>query len=374
MTERFSLKDHLFNAETIGQLADEFSIGVKGFPKRAFVDNVLAGFPERELLQRLDWIADCLEPHLPRDFPAMADAVEAAMPAPLDPTLRDDDFGHFIHAVPGILAVRHGLDAHRERALDLLHAATKRFSMELYIRPFLNRWPEETLARLAMWVRDENYHVRRLVSEGTRPRLPWAQRLDLDPLTPLPLLDQLHADHTRFVTRSVANHLNDITKFAADMVYDRLDAWHAEGRGDPKELAWMTAHALRSEIKAGAPRAMAALGYRTDAPVSLEALAIAPTDIAIGGTAEITLTLSAPEPTPVLVDYVMGFRKAAGTQSPKVFKLKQAQIKPGKPLTIKKRHRFKADATTFTLYPGAQQLSVQVNGRILGSLEFNLHA
>ena len=129
-------------------------------------------------MARLDWMADCIEGHLADDFVTMADQLEAMMPAPLDPSLKDDDFGHFIHAVPGILDVRHGLEAHRERALDLLYEATKRFSMEFYIRAFLNRWPEETLARLKVLSGDENYHVRRLVSEGTRPKLPWAKAVD----------------------------------------------------------------------------------------------------------------------------------------------------------------------------------------------------
>ena len=170
--DRFSLKDHLFNAETIGDLAAEYAAALPVFDAGPFQQEVLAGLPGRALLERLEWIADCLEPRLAPDFPTLADQVEAAMPPPLDPGRRDDDFGRFIHAVPGILAVRHGLEAHRNRALDLLYAATQRFSMEFYIRPFLNWWPEETLARLALWARDENYHVRRLVSEGTRPKLP----------------------------------------------------------------------------------------------------------------------------------------------------------------------------------------------------------
>ena len=258
MSDRFSLKDHLFNAVTIGQLAEEFANAIRGFDKESFVANCLGGFADRELLQRLEWIADCLEPSLPQDFPAMARVLEAAMPPPLDPTLTDDDFGQFIHAVPGVLAVRHGLEDHRERSLDLLHEATRRFSMEAYIRPFIDRWPDETFARLEAWTEDENYHVRRLVSEGTRARLPWSGRLTIDPRRPLPLLDRLYADPTRYVTRSVANHLNDITKIDADAAYDRLSAWQAERPS--AELDWLTRHALRSEIKAGAPRAMAPWG------------------------------------------------------------------------------------------------------------------
>jgi len=370
--DRFSLKDHLFNAETMAQLGAEYAAGVPGFDAGRFEADTLAGFEGRELLERLDWIADRLEDQLADDFPTMADQIEAAMPAPLDPTLRDDDFGHFIHATPGILAVRHGLEDHRERALDLLHAATQRFSMEFYIRSFLNRWPDETWARLTAWAGDDNYHVRRLVSEGTRPRLPWAKKVEIDPLSPLPLLDQLHSDPTRFVTRSVSNHLNDIAKFAPDEVVARLETWAKAGRQTPKELAWMTRHALRTMIKQGDPRAMALLGYRSDPAVKVLLLELSDPNPRIGDKITVTMTLAASRDEPVIVDYAMHFRKANGETAPKVFKVKDTVLKAGKPLTIKKTHVFKAGATTFTLYPGPQAIEVQVNGKKMGAKDFDL--
>ena len=189
MVQGFSLKDQLFNKDTIADLAAEFAAGLPGFDATGFHASVMSGLAKRELLERLEWIADCLEPHLAQDFPTMADQLDAAMPARLDPGKADDDFGRFIHAVPGVLAARHGLEAHCDRALDLLHTATQRFSMEFYIRPFLDRWPEAVLARLQLWAKDDNYHVRRLVSEGTRPSLPWAKKITLDPLLALNLLD-----------------------------------------------------------------------------------------------------------------------------------------------------------------------------------------
>lgn len=370
--ERFSLKDHLFNAESIGDLAAEHAAAFPGFDQTAFQKAVLAGFPERELLARLDWIADCLEPYLAPHFPDMAAQLEAAMPEPLDPGLSDDDFGRFIHAVPGILAVRHGLEDHRDRALGLLYEATKRFSMEFYIRPFLNRWPEETLARLTVWAEDENYHVRRLVSEGTRARLPWAQKITLDPLTPLPFLTRLHADKTRYVTRSVANHLNDIAKIDGDLVVQTLTEWREQGRQSAKEFDWLSRHALRGLIKQGHAGALAFLGYHADAPVTLDDLTLEVAEIKAGEALNFSLTLSAETDCPVLVDYQIHFRRRDGSLGPKVFKLKQGLVKPGKPLTLKKRHVLKANATTFTLFPGTHRLAIQVNGRLVGEIPFEL--
>jgi 3-methyladenine DNA glycosylase AlkC len=358
-----SRADALFNAETLGRLASEYAV-LPGFDAEAFLARVLPGLPARGLLERIDWIADCLEPQLAPDFPAMADQIEAALPPPLDPTLTDDDFGAFIHAVPGVLAVRHGLRAaHLSRALDLLEAATQRFSMEFYIRPFLDAFPGPVMARLSAWTAHENYHVRRLVSEGTRPTLPWAKRLSADPLTMLPLLDALHADPTRYVTRSVANHLNDLAKRDPDRVLAHLAAWRAERRQTGRELDWMTRHALRTLVKRGHPGALAALGYDPEAQITVQAFAVTPDAPRIGAVATLSVTLTASRAAPVLVDYVIRFRRPGGRDTDKVHKLKTALIRPGAPLRLTTTHRFKGDATTFTLVPGPHPVTLQVNGR-----------
>lgn len=357
----FSLKDQLFNADTIGDLAAEYAV-LPGFDPDRFLSEALAGLSSRGLLERLDWLADCIEAQLPDRFPAMAEALEAAMPAPLDPSKTDDDFGRFIHAVPGILAVRHGLEDHRVRALDLLEAATQRFSMEFYIRPFLNRWPGETLGRLDAWVEHDNYHVRRLVSEGSRPRLPWAANIDLDPLIPLRFLDSLHADPTRYVTRSVANHMNDLTRHAPDRVVRHLRDWKQTGRQTPKELDWITRHALRTAVKRGAAEALALLGYHQDREVSVS-LSLTPNPVAIGEALQIEVTLYAEQPLPVMVDYRIRFHRPTGRDGEKVFKLKTADLQPGVPLTLSKAHKLKSGASTFTLHPGPHRVTIQVNGR-----------
>jgi len=357
----FSLKDQLFNPETVGQLAQEYAQALPSFDAATFKTEVLAGFKDRELMARLEWIADCLEAQLSPEFAIMAEQLEAAMPDPLDPSLHDDDFGRFIHAVPGILAVRHGLENHRARATEVLYEATKRFSMEFYIRPFLNRWPEETLAVLDNWACDENYHVRRLVSEGTRPKLPWAKSVALTPDQTLPLLDRLHADETRFVTRSVANHLNDLSKTAPDVVLRRLAKWQGLGRQDTRELDWMQRHGLRTLIKSGNAGAMAALGYSADAALHTQ-LAIENSELAIGDTLRFNATLCSETRTPVLVDYRIVFARPDGRSGQKVFKLKQGVVDAGKPFGLSKSHKVKGDATTFTWYPGPHRLVLQVNG------------
>lgn len=366
------MKDDLFNRQTVGRLAAEFeSAGV--FKASPFVTQVMAGLAPLELKARIAWIAQVLADHLPRDFPAAAEAIKTALPAPLDPTLTDDDFGHFIHAPLGVYVENHGIADHAALSLDLLEEITKRFSMEFSIRAFLNAHEGATLERMQDWTNDENYHVRRLVSEGTRPKLPWGQSVKLTSAQTLPLLDKLHADPTRYVVRSVANHLNDITKFAPDAVLGQLAGWSASTMQSPKELQWMTKHALRSLVKSGHAGAMQHLGYKPDAAVTITDFAITPDALQIGGAAEVTCTLTATNQTPVIVDYVIDYVKANGTTAPKVSKFKVLDLKPDTPTPIKKRHVFKGDATTFKLYPGAHRVHLQINGQIRASLPFTLN-
>ncbi|MEL7163843.1 MAG: DNA alkylation repair protein [Pseudomonadota bacterium] len=367
----FSLKDQLFNVETLGQLGREYAAVLPGFDANAFTELALAGVADRSLLACLDWFADCLEQHLARDFPTMADQLEAAMAPPLDPSRNDDDFGQFIHAVPGVLAVRHGLEHHRDRALDLLHAATQRFSMEFYVRRFLDRWPDTTWARLEHWAEDDNYHVRRLVSEGTRPKLPWAGRIELAPGAAMPLLDRLYADPTRYVTRSVANHLNDIGKSDPDRVLDALARWRDAGGQAVKELDWMARHSLRTMVKDGHPRALAHLGYDANAPVDVQVTLDAP-QARIGAALNFEVTLVAPARTPVVIDYRIRFARPGNRTGEKVFKLKTTTLAAGTPLTVRKSHKMKAAATTFELHPGPHMLILQVNGSDRAEVPFDL--
>lgn len=357
----FSLKDQLFNADSLGTLADEVAAAVDGFDRDGFHRAALSGIAARSLLECLDWFADCLEPYLAPDLATMADQLEAALPPPLDPSLGDNDFGRFIHAVHGVLAVRHGM-AQPARALDLLHAATQRFSMEFYIRPFLNRWPDETLARLAIWADDPHYHVRRLVSEGTRPKLPWARKINLTTAQTLPLLDRLQADPTRFVTRSVANHLNDISKTDPDAVLERLEKWERTGTQRPTERAWMRRHALRTCIKAGHAGALAMLGYAADAPLRAEMRMLTP-EVPLGAPLNFEVSVHATATCPVLVDYRIIFARPNGKTAQKVFKLKTGEVRPDRPLVLSKRHVLKANATTFEIHRGHHEVVVQINGK-----------
>ena len=370
---QFSLKDQLFNRQRVVFLAEQFQSVVESFDAAAFADKVMRRLPALELKERIVLIAETLEEFLDSDFRIACQQILAALPPELDPSKTDDDFGDFILAPLGVFVVRNGLQSDNLKlSLQTLKEITKRFSMEDPIRAFINTHPQETLAELACWSIDPNYHVRRLVSEGTRPRLPWSGRLSVDYRVPLPLLDNLYSDPTRYVTRSVANHLNDIAKFDSVVVLQTLKRWKAEGRQQPAEFEWISRHALRTLIKQGHSPAMRFLGFRPNADVAVSELTLRKSEILPGEAIEFSVTVTAGRDESLVVDYIIDFVKFSGHLSPKVFKAKQLQLKKGESATVSKRHPLRANATTFTLFPGTHQLTIQVNGKPLISQNFEL--
>ena len=255
--QRIPLKDQLFTREKIELITGEIQRVHPGFGAEEFFGAVVERFPELELKARIDWIATCLEEHLPADFRRAVGVLVRSLPAPVDPTRSDGDFGEFIYASYAEYVARHGCTAEDlEFSLSALREITMRFSAEFAIRPFLNLFPDQVLAILQIWTEDEHYHVRRLCSEGTRPRLPWASRLTLPYDVGIPLLDRLFADPTRYVTRSVANHVNDISKKDPHLALDTLEWWRGSGHQRPREMGYMVRYAAQTLVRAGHPRAL----------------------------------------------------------------------------------------------------------------------
>ncbi|AVO37090.1 hypothetical protein [Pukyongiella litopenaei] len=371
MASGFSLKDQLFNRDKVRYLGGLMAGASADFDAAAFEAAVMSRLPELELKARMRWIAECLAYAVPGPLPQVAPVIRAALPPPLDPDAHDGEFGDFIHAPFGDWVAELAGPRDTALALDLLADITQRFSMEWAVRPFLTREPAVVLARMRDWTTHPSVHVRRLASEGSRPRLPWGQAVGLAPGATLPILDALHGDRARYVTRSVANHLNDIARSDPQMVLDRLGDWRGRDDQAARELAWMAGHALRGLVKAGHPGAMAALGFDPDAAIVVEDFAV-PGRVAIGEMLMITATLRADAGARALVDCVFRRRRADGSEGRKVIKLKQLTLPPGEQVEIAKAHRLKGDATTFRLHPGPQGIDLMSNGRLRAQATFEL--
>ncbi len=369
----FSLKDQLFNAESVSELADGLERSHEPFRRQSFVDDVLAGFPERELKQRIDWMVEQLGSHLPENFEAALDVLRVALPPPLDPGKTDDDFGKFIWVVPGEYVARHGCTAEfLERSLEFLQASTQRFSAENAIRPFLRDFPEETLAFVMRCTADDHYHVRRLASEGIRPLLPWAERVTLPTADIIDVLDSLYADPTRYVTRSVANTLNDISKSAPDIVLETLTRWRASDRQSPAEMEWMTGHALRTLLKAGHPGAMELLGYSAEPAVTVAD--IETTDVVrLGEAFSWRCKLDSGARQKLKLALTVHYLKANGSHSAKTFAIRDLSVDRGQSVAVEKRVPFKP-ITTRVLYPGSHRAELVINGVTFAERSFQFDA
>jgi 3-methyladenine DNA glycosylase AlkC len=352
------VKDEL-SPGLVAALAAELQRAWPAFPVRRFTRDASAGLDPLALMQRVRHIAAALAKALPGDFAAAAAVLERATDSP---TLTG-----WMTLPCGVYVAEHGLDL-PDVALPLLARLTPRFSSEGPIRPFIERHPEVTFAYLHRWARDPDEHVRRLVSEGSRPRLPWAGHLRgliADPGPALRLLDVLYDDPSDYVRRSVANHLNDVAKDHPAVALDCARRWLATGSD---RAAQVVRHGLRTLVKRGDPAALELLGFDHGAAVSLEALAVTPAHLPVGGEATIAFTLSTRDrPARTVIDYVVHYAGARGARRPKVFKLATRTIRPDRPQSFIRRHRFR-EVSVRKIYPGTHRIEVQVNGRVLGGV------
>lgn len=357
---------HLIGPGTARDTADAVAGALSTFDRAAFLDDILPVIDGLELMQRGQCIADALRRHLPDDFEATAAILHACLPAPDRTGLSGWALLSFNQYVAA-----HGRD-HLEAALGLLKALTPHFTAEFGIRPFIADDQEKALAIIAGWVNDPNHHVRRLASEGTRPRLPWAMRLPAlvkDPKPLLPILEALIDDPEDYVRRSVANSLNDIAKDHPNLVADFVER-HAQGAS--KDRLWLLKHASRTLIKKGHGKALANFGFAplddVTAKLTMESELVGfPGELAF----EVLLANTGKDMRTVLVDYVIHHQKRDGSLSPKVFKGKSLQLKPGESVTIAKRHAFRP-ITTRVYHPGGHRLEIMVNGVVQTGADFNL--
>jgi 3-methyladenine DNA glycosylase AlkC len=374
MTEPFKL---LLDPAVVRALGHHLHRVAPTFDRPQFEQRALDGLDLLELKARAMHIADALEATLPGGF---SDGV-AWLEAALAPAVQGDDPGALRTGPHGLAGwalwpagewvARRGLDD-PARALQALRALTQRFTAEWAIRPLLLRHPALTFATLRHWCDDPSPHVRRLVSEGSRPRLPWGLQLRpliADPSPTLPLLAALQDDPSPYVRRSVANHLNDIAKDHPDVVADWLARHLPQASAERRTLL---RHASRSLIKAGDPAVLAAWGQGTALQGGAE-LTVAPSQITLGESVVLSATLTSlsPRPQTLVVDYVVHHVKASGRSSPKVFKGWTLTLAPGEQRTLVKRHAVRP-ITTRVYHPGEHRVELQVNGAVAAAAAFAL--
>ena len=353
------------------RIADSVALHYPKFNQQAFVNDVLEGFEPLDLMARARKIAFALHRHLPPDYAKAAEILIASLGPKLEAT-SGWGMAPFFYLPHSFFIAEFGL-GHFELSMRAQYELTQRFTAEFSIRPYLEHHTDATLETLRSWVQDPSVHVRRLVSEGTRPRLPWAPRLrrfQTDPGPVLALLELLKDDPEAYVRRSVANNLNDIGKDHPDLLVETCRRWLD---GASQQQRQMVRHALRTEVKSSSSKALALLGYVEDQKTEIKNITLAPQQARTGGVLRIMFDLVNPTTVPhkVLADLKVSYPKLNGKLSPKVFKLKSLKLSPGETRRLEKQISF-APMTTRRHYPGRHPVEALLNGKSYPLGDFEL--
>ena len=351
-------------AASLDQLLPEFS------PEQ-FIAQAQRGIEQLELKQRVGHLIEVMARHLPQDF---------CQSAVLLSRIRDvwvigdkNDPLQSFAAWPIVdYVAKYGID-HPDIALPLLRYLTGLFSAEFAIRPFIVRYPQLCHQYFNQWVESEDENVRRLVSEGARPKLPWGMQLRSfvrSPQVNIPLLARLKDDPSLYVRRSVANHLNDIAKDHPQLVIETCQHWLI---GASKEVKWVIRHATRTLVKRGIADVYPLLGYTRLPQCKVTNLTLSSSKIHLGESLNFSVTVRscAEVGQNMVLDFALALVKANGQQNTKVFKFKNLELAAGEEVILHKQHQIKKISTR-RYYAGTQRLIILINGESVAEHDFEL--
>jgi len=341
------------------------------FSAEAFRKDALSALPRLELKDRVRHLIFVMGQYLPSSFPETANIL-GKIREHWDEGDPDDNLRSFAAWPITDYVAEYGLN-HPEISLPLLRYLTPMYTAEFAIRPFLECHPELTYRQMVLWCLDSSEDVRRLASEGIRPRLPWGKQLPdyiENPADVIALLENLRDDPSDYVRRSVANNLNDISKDHPELVIETCRRWLADAVG---ERQWIVRHATRTLVKAGRPEVFPLLGFTAEPKLEIGNPVLTPEVVRLGGSLQIstTVTSTSEKDQYVVIDYAIHFTKANGKTAPKVFKWKNLRIKAGQSITLEKSHPLKM-ITTRQYYSGNHRVELLVNGKGATGSEFEL--
>jgi 3-methyladenine DNA glycosylase AlkC len=354
------LKNIFFQKKFISELGTRIKEVYPEFNISEFEKNVYTtDFPNLALKAKMRHITDSLGKVLPADYP---ESIRILMKV-------EKHFSGFDHLVFADFAERFGLD-HFETSIVAFEPFT-RTSAEFAVRPFILKYQKRMMEQMLKWSKSENVGLRRLSSEGCRPRLPWGIRLTnlvKDPSPILPILENLKNDPSETVRRSVSNNLNDISKDNPKVALDIAEKWY----GENKEVDKLIKHALRGLLKSGDSRALALFGHGEEVNLEVKNLKVEPTAIRIGDSGKFSfdLNLLEKETRDLRLEYYIDYIKANGKPSRKIFQLYKGEIKPG--IKNFSRKLDFQDRTTRKHYAGTHKLGIIVNGREIVAVSFRI--
>ena len=344
------------DADYLLKLGREIGRFQKSFSATQFKNECVSkDWPELALKERITRVTQTLGNQLPGTYRQKILVLKKA--APIFSSYTAFYFPEFVSTF--------GMSAKdRMLSLDALRIFTRYSSSEFAVRSFIEQDSIKTMAWMTELASSSNEHERRLASEGCRPKLPWGTHLQefiKDPSPLFPILDLLIDDPSLYVRRSVANNLNDISKDHPKKVLTWVKNQLAE-RGS-SQVRWVAQHSLRTLLKRGNEDALKILGYDVKPPIKISNFCISKTNLQMGDRLEFSITFNnmSAKAVPLLVKYILHFKKKMGSTNPKVFNLKKFVLRPKEASTIAKKHLF-VDLSTREHHLGEHFLEIQYNG------------
>ncbi len=355
---------NLYTPAYITQVGNAVNTLYPAFNNKAFSQWVLADdWPKLELKGRMHKISQGLQKFLALPYTA---ALEILMP--VSTQFGGGDQGDYLSMFFPDFVEHYGLDDF-EASMQALAHFTQYSSSEFAVRPFIVKYGDKMMQQMQQWANSSNVFIRRLASEGCRPRLPWAMALPAfkkDPSAIMPILNTLKADESLFVRRSVANNLNDIAKDHPQLIVDTAKQW----LGQHDDTDWLIKHACRSLLKQSHSGALALFGFLPPDHVRIDTIRISKS-VTIGQNLDIHFSLSSPQKLGKLrLEYIIDFVKANGKTSPKVFQISESTLALTNK-TYSKSHSFKPISTR-RYYTGQHGISIIINGQRMTSDHFEL--
>lgn len=353
---------NMYNREFLNNFADVFRKIYPKFGKKRFISIVFdKDWKNKELKARMRHIAIALHEVLPHDYPKAIVILKKAAPK----------FGGFLSMIfPDYVEV-YGMD-YTEISIPALELFTQYGSSEFAIRPFIIKYPNNVMPQMLKWARHKNHHVRRLASEGCRPRLPWAIALPefkKDPKPVLKVLEILKNDSSEYVRKSVANNLNDISKDHPLLALETAKKWY----GKNKNTDWIVKHGLRGLLKKGNKEALKLFGFHGADGIKISGMKLDKPKLIVGDkfSFSFSMKLSKRRNEKVRVEYTIDFITSTGKVSKKIFKITEGKYKQGMEYMFTKSHSLK-DLTTRKHFKGKHKLAVVINGEKLAEAGFVL--
>jgi len=371
------LKD-MFNKQFFDRFTKDLKLVINDFNTRKFVSQIMDDkWEEKEFKQRCWFITTVLKDFLPADYKNAIAKILELLDAIKDrydfSEVNDEAFGLSLEYgwILDNFVEQFGVDDY-ETSIKAIERITQFTSCEFAVRPFIIKYPQKMMKQMLIWSKHKHWGVRRLSSEGCRPRLPWAMalpNLKEDPTPIIPILENLKNDVSRFVRLSVANNLNDIAKDNPETVINLAKKW----QGKSENVDWVIKHGCRTLLKQGNAGAMEIFGFDAVKNITIKDFKISTPKVKMGESLEFGFKLinNSAKNVKIRLEYGLYYQKANKTLSKKVCRISEKEYNKNSITPITRKHPFKI-VTTRVLHPGLHQVSVIINGKEFEKHDFQL--